>query len=99
MRMIAPEVEQGVAARPCHHVRIAEEQAEFKTVSAAIVWHDGHQTLATLLAFRPSEDERARIAAGEDVYISLLTGGGPMQPIIVLCGKHEAAAAFNVRAT
>lgn len=29
-------------------------------------------------------------------YVSLLTFGGLMQPILVLCGKHEAAAAFGV---
>lgn len=87
--MISPQV-----AAP--QVTVAEEQEEFKPITAAIV--QGAHGFSHLLAFRPNDDERRRIAAGEDLYISLLTFGGPMQGIIVLTGKHEAAAVFNVSA-
>lgn len=90
MRMVAPQVD-------APQVTVAEDQEEFKPVTAAIVKHE--QGICHLLTFRPSAEERARLAAGEDIYISLLTFGGPIQGIIVLCGKNEAAAAFGVGVT
>lgn len=103
MRMISPQV---VAPQ----ITIAEEQAEFKPITAAIVNSGAHGNRACvcdgetvevpnsiLLAFRPSDDERARLACGDDIYISLLTFGGPMQGILVLAGKEDAAAAFGLR--
>lgn len=53
---------------------VAEDQEEFKTITAAVVQHA--QGISHLLAF-----------------------GGPMQGIIVLCGKNDAAAAFGVGVT
>jgi hypothetical protein len=87
MRMIAPQVE-------APHVTVAEDQEEFKPITAAIVRHS--QGVCHLLAFRPSPEERQRLADGEDLYISLLTFGGPMQGIIVLTGKQEASSVFGV---
>lgn len=51
---------------------------------------------SVVLAFRPTDAERARLAAGEDLYISLLTFLQPMQGIAVMVGKDEASAAYNV---
>jgi hypothetical protein len=93
--MIAPQVDA-----PC--IVIAEEQEEYKPVSAALVLHPlygvapGREHNSVLLAFRPSNEERARLVSGADVYISLLTFGGPMQPILVMCGKEEAAQNFGI---
>ena len=36
------------------------------------------------------------IAAGEDIYISLWTFGGPMQPIQVHAGAREPSEIWNV---
>ena len=95
MRMTPPEVK-------APKIMLARDQAEYSVLSVAQVTHPSygpesrlyHNSL--LMAFRPTTDERARIAAGEDIYVSLLTGGGPMQPILVLCGKDEAASVFSV---
>jgi hypothetical protein len=66
---------------------------------AAIVHFPPGGAPTHLLAFRPTPEQRARLAAGDDVYIGLLTFGGPMTPLVVLCGKDEAAATFGVVAT
>lgn len=46
---------------------------------------------AVVMAFRPSEDERRRLAEGEDIYISLITFGHPQQPILVDVGPQTMA--------
>lgn len=51
-----------------------------------------------VLAFRPSDAERVKLCAGEPIYVSLLTFGGPMQPILLTVGKDETAATFGIRA-
>jgi hypothetical protein len=61
-------------------------------VTAALVRHPdfavqpGHEHNAVVIAFKPSDEERAKLAAGEDIYVQLLTFGGRMQPIIVGVG-------------
>jgi hypothetical protein len=95
MRMISPEVK---APKTC----IARNQAEYRVLTVARVSHplygveEGRDHNSLLMAYRPTDDERRRIAAGEDIYISLLTGGTSMQPILVLTGKEEAAGAFGL---
>lgn len=98
MRMVRPKLD-------APQVTIAEEQAEFKPVTAALVHNrlypavqSQHGPLnAIVLAFRPNDKERARLAAGEDIYVSLLTFLRPMPGIIVSAGSREPAAMFNVR--
>lgn len=88
-----------------HVVRVAEHQAAdgFVPINAALVKHPDYWTPPKVdvnthvLAFRPTDEERARIAAGADLYVGLLTYGGPMQGIIVATGKEEAAAIYHVR--
>lgn len=36
-----------------------------------------------LTRWQPTEDERARIAAGQDVYLWVCTFGQPLQPLLV----------------
>lgn len=94
LRAIAPQL-------GCPVIAIAENQPEYMTIYAGLVKHPdfpapaGHN--ANVLAYRLDEEHRQAIADGEDLYITLLTGGGPMQPIIAQVGKHSAAAAFNVK--
>jgi hypothetical protein len=85
--MIAPKLD-------APQVTVAEDQEEFKPITAAICHHP--QGDCHVLAFRPDDQERKRLAGGEDIYISLLTFGGPMQGIIVCVGENEAADIFNV---
>lgn len=95
MRMIRPKL----ATR---QVTIAEDQGEFRPVTGALVTHPGYPTHplggfnSVVLAFRPSDEERARIAAGEDLYVSLLTFGQPMQGVLVLVGEREMAGVYRV---
>lgn len=96
MNSTRPELEAGEGG-PCRHVRIAEDQPEYLPIDGCIVRDPHSQVLTTVLAFRPSAEERELLVGGADLYIGLLTNGGPMQPLMVLCGKEEASAVFNVR--
>jgi hypothetical protein len=95
MRMTVPEVK---APKIC----LAKNQAEYRVLTVALVNHPqygvpfegGHNSL--LMAFRPSIEERAAIASGADIYVSLLHCGQPMQPILTCVGKREAASVFGV---
>jgi hypothetical protein len=83
---------------------IAEDQHEYKPVTAAMVRHPLYPTTSDraedtnsfVLAFQPSVDEVARLADGEAIYVSLLTFNRPMQPIIVSIGAAETAAMYGV---
>ena len=81
-------------------VTVAESQEEYLTVRAALVTSPdyaaprGYNTV--VMAFRPDEAQRRAIAAGEDLYVSLLTFGQPQQPIMVMVGKKTAAGTFGV---
>jgi hypothetical protein len=93
MRMIRPKL---VAPQ----VTIAEDQEEYLPVTAALVVDPGMPAPrghnAILIAFRPSDSERARLAAGDDIYIALWTFGGAMQPIQIFAGAHDAAQTWNL---
>lgn len=82
-------------------VRIAEDQPQYTPVTAARVSHPDYPTPrgpnTLLLAFRPSDAERAQLAAGADVYVALLTFGGPMQPILIYAGAEAAARAYGLQ--
>lgn len=93
MKMTRPKV------TGAEQVTIAEEQEEYLPIVAARVRMrvTPMSTAAGLLfAFEPTKDERERIYNGEDIYISLVTFGEPMQPIMVMCGKEEAAQTFGL---
>ena len=99
LRAVAPEVDV-----PC--VAVAEKQQEYLTVYAglacnpgypAVVRPDGTRWNTHLLALRPDRHHLAALAAGADIYVSLLTFGRPMPPFIVQVGKASVAAAYNVR--
>jgi hypothetical protein len=110
MRMIRPRL---VAPQ----VTIAEDQDQYKTMTAAIVRHplyaagrvafdddtpglpEGENVIpanSIVVAFQPSEEERAQLAAGEAIYISLLTYNRPMNPIIVSVGAAATAAIYDL---
>jgi hypothetical protein len=52
-----------------------------------------------VLAFRPTPEERKVLADGGDIYVSLLTFGQRMQPILVTAGKEAMAQAYGVPTT
>jgi hypothetical protein len=96
MRMIAPQLD-------APQITVAEEQEEFKPITVALVRNGGYGSQrpdginTVITCWRPTPEERARLAAGEDVYIAQLTFGGPMQGLIVRCGKQDTAETFGVR--
>ena len=81
---------------------IAEEQQEYCTLTGAFLTHPeygvakGASYNTVVVAVRPSDEERKRIAAGDDIYIGVLTFGSPLQPLLVLTGREEASAAYGV---
>jgi len=96
VRMIAPKLD-------APQISVGENQHEFLTITAAMVAHpdfDAPGGMNTLVyCYRLEEHKRARIAAGEDLYVSLLTFGKPVQPIIVCVGPEGPAAWYGVRVT
>jgi hypothetical protein len=82
-------------------ITIAEDQHEYLPVTAALVNHPGfplrpgQQHNAIVVAFRPTDEERAKIAAGADLYLEMLTFGGPITPIILDVGPENMAEWFG----
>lgn len=77
MHMVAPRT-------GADEITIAENQLEYKPLVAC-----GYLTAAgvTLLTrWRLNEEDRARVAAGEDVYLAVVTGGKPLQPLHIQVG-------------
>jgi hypothetical protein len=97
MRPVRPKLD-------AHQAYIAGEQPEYLQVTAAFVAHPSYPARdtpsglvnTTVLAFKPSAEELAQLNAGEAIYVALLTGGGPMQPIMVFAGARAAADVYGV---
>ena len=75
MRSVAPRT-------GAPEVTIAEDQHEYKTLVGAKY----DDPPAMLTRWRLDDGERARIASGEDLYIGVLTFGGPFPPLNVQVG-------------
>lgn len=95
MRAIRPKLK-------ARQVTVAEEQEEFKPVTVALVTNrlypcpPDREFNTVVLAYRPSDEERRRIAEGEDIYLSLLTFGAPMQGVLMNVGEKETAAQYDL---
>lgn len=73
-------------------ITLAEEQKEYIPVRVAVVkYEDGNE--GVILRWELGDDDRARIAAGEDLYMGLLTFGKPMQPVSLEVGRPGWAPA------
>lgn len=85
MRMRAPRM----GAFP--EITIAEEQEEYAPLTAApvtfVTFSDGSKAVVSRWTF--TDEERARIAAGDDLYVTLLTFGRRMQPISLTVGVPD----------
>jgi hypothetical protein len=80
MRMVAPRT-------GAPEVTIAEDQEEYSPLVAAVYCFEGQRTLLT--RWRLSDEDRARIAAGEDLYLSVMTFNNPLQPVSLQVGAPE----------
>jgi hypothetical protein len=70
-------------------IAVAEDQLEYKSITVARYGDNAGMGPVTLLTrWRLTDGERARVAAGEDVYVALRTFGDAMQPIVVQVGPE-----------
>jgi hypothetical protein len=65
---------------------IAKEQEEYKTLPVLI----GKGGLL-VSRWEPTQEERERISLGADIYVGVLTGGHPLQPLIVTTDFKDGA--------
>jgi len=69
-------------------VTLAEEQLEYAALVAAVyTWPDGDTFVLTRWRF--SDEERERIANGEDLYLNTITHGKPFQPVRLTVGTED----------
>lgn len=82
-RTVAPRV-------GCPEEMMAQNQEEYLTCCVAIVtYEDGAKGVMT--RWRLSVEEQQKIADGADLYLTLFTFGGPMQPVMLEVGHPEWA--------
>ena len=83
-RAVAPRV-------GCPEVMLAEEQEKYLTCCVAMVtYSDG--SVGTMTRWRLDDEERARLAAGADLYLALMCFGRPMPPIQLIVGRPDWAS-------
>lgn len=81
MRMVAPRT-------GAPELTLAEEQPEYSPLVVAR-YVDAQGVEHLLSRWRLTDEERAQIASGEDLYLCLLTHGQPLQPIMMQVGPEE----------
>ncbi len=69
-------------------IMLADDQEEYLTTCAAVVTYED-QTTAVMTRWRLTDEERQKIANGEDIYLSLL--GRSMQPVTLEIGRPDWA--------
>lgn len=90
MEPIGFEIEQTSLLPPHELVTYAKDQPEYRPLPVArLKGREGR--LISRWTFTP--EERARIAAGEDLYLMVLTFGGPLQPFLPSIGLLELCPA------
>jgi len=86
MEPIALEDEQRVFLPDHDVVTFAKDQPEYRPLPA-VVFHGPERRVISRWTL--TADERARIAAGEDLYVEQLTFGGALQPILPTIGLRD----------
>lgn len=77
-------------------------QKQYKPIEVALATLPGYPTRrgkhhnTVVMAFKPTEEEAARIARGDLIYVHLLTFGEPQTPIILNVGSDEAASLYGI---
>lgn len=71
-----------------HEVTVAANQPEYDPLVCALYWDEDMKTPVVLSRWKPSDEERERIAAGEDLYLAVLTFGEPLQPLCLQVGPE-----------
>lgn len=78
MRMIAPRT-------GAEEITLAEDQLEYRPLVAAL-YETAEGVPVLLTRWRFTDEERAAIAAGEDLYLGVMTFGKPLQPLMAGVG-------------
>lgn len=68
-------------------VTVAEDQPEYIKYPAAL-YQTKEGTLCLLSRWTFTDEEREMIARGEDLFVGILTGGRPVQPVIFQVGPE-----------
>lgn len=79
MYMVAPRT-------GAKEVTLAEDQLEYKPLVAAVYRHPEHDGIILLTRWRLTDEDKERILKGEDIYLSVMTFGQPLQPIAIQVG-------------
>jgi hypothetical protein len=93
MRMISPQLDAP---------QITITSNDYMALTVALTTHPEHELAigrdynTVVTAWRPTDLERAQLAAGEDLYISVLTFGTSLQALLPIVGKQKAAAVYHV---
>jgi hypothetical protein len=67
-------------------VTIAVGQPEYDALICAEYVESEMNSPLLVSRWKPSDEEREALAAGDDIYLSILTFGRPMQPVAVQVG-------------
>lgn len=87
MEAVAPDLGLGRAEI------IAKDQPQYIPLPAELV--AGPKGAVVLTRWTFTSEERARIAAGMDLYLSVLTFDNPLQPLLPSVGFEEQVAYLN----
>lgn len=66
---------------------VAEDQPAYSKYPAAL-YLDEDETMCLLSRWTFTDEERQAIANGEDFYLGILTGGKPVQPVLLQVGAE-----------
>lgn len=84
MRAVAPRV-------GCEEVTLAAEQEDYHEITAAVVrYEDG--SVGMLTRWRLTELEKYAVFRGDDLYLTVLTNGRPVQPVMLEVGPPAWAS-------
>ena len=80
-----------IAPRTGHReITIAEDQVEYKPITAAVAEMESGNGHALILRFTFTPEERQQLAAGADVYFcQVYPNGGPMTPVQARVGAGD----------
>lgn len=90
MEPVTLETEDVVMLPPHDLVVFAKDQPQYRPLPAARL-HGPEGRLVTRWTFTP--EERARVAAGEDLFLEVLTFGRALQPLLPTVGLREMCPA------
>lgn len=86
MEPVGFELEQTAFLPPHDLVTYAEDQPAYQPLPVARL-HGAEGRVISRWTL--TDEERVRIAGGEDLYIELLTFGQPLQPILPTVGRRD----------